>query len=126
MDKNGSLSVKQKRAIRALMSCPTVEKAAAAAQVGETTLYTWLRLPYFQTALNAAQDAAIDAISRRLVSQGDKFLDTIDAVLDAPDIHPATKLRAVEIGFTHMQRFVEMRMIVQRLAALEAKFDAQL
>jgi DNA-binding MarR family transcriptional regulator len=42
MAKDGSLTTRQRRAIAALLTNPTIGEAAEAARVGERTLHRWL------------------------------------------------------------------------------------
>ena len=53
------LSLRQERAISALLIHPTMSKAAAAAEVGEVTLWRWLRLPYFKEQYQLARRQAV-------------------------------------------------------------------
>lgn len=122
MDKNGSLSRKQRRAIRALLVKPTIELAAKEAQIGATTLYTWLREDNFRQALTEAESAAIDTASRRLVGLAEKAIETIETILDNAVLHPAIRLRASELILSNMLRLVELRNIEQRLSALEEAY----
>lgn len=52
------LSIKQERAIAALLQEATVGKAAAAAGVGERTIYRWLDMPRFADAYRKARREA--------------------------------------------------------------------
>lgn len=62
---DSGLSVKQERAIAALLQEPTVGKAAASAGVGERTLYRWLDMPRFADAYRKARrDAFGQAIAQ--------------------------------------------------------------
>lgn len=54
----GNISEKQEKAIIALLSQPTIGKAAIAAGVGERTLHTWLDDPDFVRAYCAARRRA--------------------------------------------------------------------
>ena len=53
------LSLRQERAISALLIYPSMSKAAAAAEVGEVTLWRWLRLPYFKEQYQFARRQAV-------------------------------------------------------------------
>ena len=49
------LTTKQEQAILALMTEPSVAKAAASIDVGERTLYEWLRQPVFRNEYHRAR-----------------------------------------------------------------------
>jgi hypothetical protein len=58
MEQNGTLSeltARQRRAVAALVACPTMEEAARSARVGRTTLYTWLKDRTFADAVEQAR-----------------------------------------------------------------------
>ena len=92
------LSPKQHQAVQALLVHPNVAVAAKSVGVGVRTLYRWLDAPEFRLALNGAFDKAIDAAARGLVRLTDKAIRVTETVLDDPDSHPSTRLRAAEIG----------------------------
>lgn len=121
MDKNGSLSSKQRRAIRALLVKPTIELAAKEAQVGETTLYTWLRTEPFRQALTEAESDAIDAAARRLVGLTEAAISVITYTLADRTMHPALRLRAALAVLEQMLRLRDSVDHDRRIAALENK-----
>ena len=53
------LSRNQERAIAALLVHPTMAKAAAAAGVGEVTLWRWLQIPEFKEQYRLARREAV-------------------------------------------------------------------
>ena len=53
------LSRKQEKAISALLVHPTMTKAAAAAGVGEVTLWRWLQIPQFKEQHRQARREAV-------------------------------------------------------------------
>ena len=53
------LSLRQERAISALLIYPSMSKAAAAAEVGEVTLWRWLRSPDFKEQYQLARRQAV-------------------------------------------------------------------
>ena len=55
----GKLSRNQERAISALLVHPTMAKAAAAAGVGEVTLWRWQRVPEFKEQYRLARREAV-------------------------------------------------------------------
>jgi transposase-like protein len=119
MSKIGSLSTKQRRAVRSLLTRATVEAAAKDAGIGESTLYTWLRDDNFRAALVAAESDALNTASRRLVGLAEHAISTIALTMADPVIHPALRLRAADLLLGHMFRFAELRTIEERLQRLE-------
>jgi hypothetical protein len=60
------LSVKQERAIAALLSEPSVKRAASAAGVGESTLFRWLSDDSFRAAYLDARRKVLSAATARM------------------------------------------------------------
>lgn len=114
------LSIKQNRAIAALLSSRTIGDAAKAADVGERTLHTWLANPAFRTALVSAEGDAIDTATRRLIGLQDRAINAIHYVLADPNTAPALRLRAAQTVLDYLLKLRELRNIESRLAALEA------
>jgi len=59
------LSRKQEQAIAALLTCPTIEQAAKAAGVGETTLWRWLQDSDKEIIISEELAAALEEIGRQ-------------------------------------------------------------
>jgi hypothetical protein len=125
MSNNDSLSSKQRRAIRALISKSTIKLAAQDCGTSEPTIYRWLNEADFRSALTAAESAAIDNASRRLVTLTDSAINVVTVLMADPAVHPAIRLRAAIAVIENMLRLRELRTIEERLAALEAKIASQ-
>jgi len=122
MNGNGTeISPKQHQAIQALIVHSSVAVAAKSVGVGVRTLYRWLDAPEFRLALNGAFDKAIDAAARGLVRLTDKAIRVTETVLDDPESHPSTRLRAAEIVLSNVLKLAELRTLAQRVAALEER-----
>jgi uncharacterized protein (DUF1778 family) len=120
-----SLTHKQRQAIAALLSCRTVDEAAASIGVADRTLHRWLNDPVFAAALNEAEGQAISLATRRLVNLTDSAIDTLAAVLDDPSATTTHKLRAANTVLEAMLKLRELRNIEERLAALERQINGQ-
>lgn len=124
MSENGSLgdtlTPQQRRAIRALLTCKTLQDTAKTTQVSERTLYRWLQDSDFRTALFAAEGELIDGVTRRLLRLQDGAIDVLDTLLIAES--DSVRLRAAQTILEHLLRLRELRDIESRLAALEATF----
>jgi len=115
------LTVRQKRAITALMETPTLAEAAALAGVNPRTLHRWLDTQAFRAGLSAAEGAAINNVSRRLVQLGDKAVDALESVLDNPNQKGAGNKRlAAQAILDNLLKLRELRSIEERIANLEA------
>src|SRR5262249_45748705 len=83
-----------KRAIVALVSEPTIERAATRCGIGERTLRRWLSEDdAFKTDYEAARRATFQAPISRILAPTAKVVDTLDELLSDTK-HPAVRLGA--------------------------------
>lgn len=121
MAENGVvLTPAQQRSIVALLSARSVREAATVANVPERTLTRWLREDTFVTALRAAEEALLDAATRRLLAMQSDALDTLERLLQDADVTAGVQLRAALGIMSHVLHLREVRDIEARLSALEA------
>lgn len=126
MASNGKLTYKQRKAIAALLSEPTVQRAAEKAGVGERTLHRWLDENLrFQEGLTLAESRAIDKATRRLVILQDEAIQTIEEIMTDDNAPASTRLRAATSVLDYLLKLRELRNVEQRLAALEEAYNAQ-
>ena len=113
------ISGKQRKAITALVTEPTITQAADAANVSRSTLYRWMRDPDFQTELAKAEAEALAALSRSLLALSNKSTEVLDKIMsdETADIH--ARLRAVSIAIGQLPKIRDIGEIEERLLALE-------
>lgn len=126
MAENGTseaaLSVKQQRAILALLSTKSVSEAAQAAKVGERTLWRWLGEPMFRAHLAGAEADMLDAATRRLLQLQDGAIETVQAIMQDAEASAGVRLRAAQTVLDYLLKLRELRDIELRLTALEAAY----
>jgi len=86
------LSERQRRAVSALLTAPTVKAAAQQAGVGERTLRRWLTDPRFREAYRAASRRMLEDAAARLRAVAREAVDTLLAALQ--DDRTANRIRA--------------------------------
>jgi hypothetical protein len=115
---DSKLTMRQLGALVALISEPTIRKAAIAADVPETTLYHWLKDPDFDTEYRVMRrDATQQAIA---VIQ--KFSSTAAAKLCQLAVRSkseAIQFAASKAVLEYAIKSVELEDIVARIEALE-------
>ena len=116
------ITVKQQKAITALLSERTGRDAAKKAGVSEKTLYTWLADPDFRAALRSAEGDILDTVTRRLGVGQTLALDTLEKLIQAAR-HESTKLTACVSWLNMFVKFRDMKNIDERLTALEAAIN---
>ncbi len=118
-DLHKDLTPRQERAIVALLSEQTVGRAAAAAKVGERTLYTWLDQPAFSKAYRKARREAFGqaiALTQRYAPLAVNTLAQV--MMDASA--PASSKVAAAVGLLRFGREgIELDDLAARVEALE-------
>jgi hypothetical protein len=114
------ITVKQTKAITALLSERTGRDAAKKAGVSEKTLYGWLADPAFRAALRSAEAEVLDTVTRRLGVGQALALDTLEKLIQSAR-HESTKLTACVSWLNMFVKYRDMKDIDERLTALEAK-----
>lgn len=125
MPGENELTAKQLRAIAVLLSAATVYEAAVALHVHERTLRRWLAEPAFRAELRAAEDAAIDAATRRLIGVVDGSIEALIEVRDDEQSPAHSRVRAAQVCLETLVKLRELRDIESRLAALEEAFSGK-
>lgn len=115
----GVLSAEQERAILALLNQPTIAKASEEAQVGQRTLYRWLKEPAFSAAYREARREAF----RHAIALTQKFTPVAVQVLvkiatDQSANH-AARVSAAQAILKFGREGIELDDIASRLEALE-------
>jgi hypothetical protein len=120
-----ALTARQRRAIQALMTATSVVEAAKSANVGERTLYRWLKDPLFAAELKAATKAAIDATIRRMATLSVAATGTLAKVMADAEAAAGVKVRAADVILSRLPDWRELAQLEERLAALEEAIGAK-
>lgn len=111
------LGGKQEKAIAALLTAATHEKAAEQAGVSVATLQRWLLLPDFQTAYRVARTRCLESAVGRLQQAAGEAVDALKAGLASEKV--GDKLRAAGMILEHAHRGAELLDLAERVAELE-------
>ena len=114
-----NLSADQEKGIIALLSEPTIQKAAQTVGVSETTLHRWLKDPAFGRAYSTARREAF----RHAISLTQRYAPHMVQVLMKVANDPAAAHSAKVSAATALLKFsresIELDDVVQRVEALE-------
>jgi hypothetical protein len=89
-----SLSPEQAQVVTALAQGQTVTRAAAAVGVHRTTVHHWLRTsPDFKAAVASAKGLYAACLADELTELSAAALKTLRTLLEAPETHPAIRLK---------------------------------
>jgi hypothetical protein len=91
------LGARQTRAIHALLTGVSVDKAAKDAHIGKTTLYRWLKDDTFRAAHQVAQQRSQGWIQHRLRHLTAKAVQTLEDILEDATLPASTKVEAARV-----------------------------
>jgi hypothetical protein len=122
---NETLTPAQYKAVSALLSEPSVRKAAEVAGVKERTVYHWLKVPAFADEYRSARrEATLQAIARIQQYSGHAAATLVQlmAVGNPAAIRLAAASKILDLAI----KSVELDDLAARLAALEAAHEQKL
>ncbi len=116
-----TLTPKQQKAIAALLTEPTVERAAARVGIGHRTLHRWQHEDVtFANAYRDARRAAVTQAIARLQQASSAAVTTLESVMADDTERGATRVAAARVVLQLALRAVELEDLEQRVAMLEA------
>ena len=118
MADNDSLSVRQKRAVVALLQSTSIKEAASVAGIGEKTMYRYLNDDAFRAELHAQQDAALAAAAAALAGMMGDALAVLRDTLQDDDASDSVKVRAAQI-IVDERRMIELVALARDVRQLE-------
>lgn len=118
------LTAKEAKAVEALLTAPTIQKAAKAAGVSYTQLRRWLEQPVFAEAYRRARSVVFETTLANLQSVTSSAIEVLSSIMNdkanAASVRVNAAGKLLEAGF----RSREMMETERRLAELEARFAA--
>jgi transposase-like protein len=119
----GTLDPKKEAAIAALLTQRNVEEAARSIDISPSTLFRWLKEPYFHAAYLEARRAGYTQSIARLQQATGAAVSTLLKVMVDPSTPAATKVRAAHSVLEHSAKAIEIEEIEARVARLERDVD---
>ena len=116
------LSTGEVRVLRAVLSEPTVEKAARAAKVSYATARRYLKRPHFRQALAALRAQYLELALSRLQAGTGEAVSALLGVLRDPESRPSDRIAASREILNQSLRAMEMLDLQEHLEALETHF----
>lgn len=120
-DKADFLAPEKRRFVDALLATGDVDQAAAAAGCSPRTGHRWRQDPAVRAALQAAQEAQLDATTGALVAASAASVALLREVVDDTKLQLSHRLRAAATLLDATLRWHELRSLSQRVAALEQR-----
>ncbi len=116
---SNDLTIRQDKAIAALLTCRTIAEAAKLAEVGERSIYRWLKQDTFQSHLRRARRQALSQALGRLQQVAHRAVDTLDTILDDKKATTAGRVSAVRAALRYACHGIEIDDFEERLTAVE-------
>ncbi len=115
----GCLTVKQERAIVALLSEQTLSRAAEVAEVGQRTLFRWLRQPAFSRAYRQSRREAFGQAIALTQRYAPLAVNTLAQVMMDTDAPSSSKVAAATTILRFGREGIELDDLGARVEALE-------
>lgn len=116
-------SRKQEQAVAALLECQTFAQAAQKVGIGERTLRTWMKIPEFRDAYQAARRECVDQALARMERNFEfpvAVLQKIAGDGDAPAYARVAAARGlIDAGF----KAVELNDVMERVRRIEERLS---
>jgi HD-like signal output (HDOD) protein len=116
---NSGISDKQELAIAAMLAEPNVRRAAAAAHIGEATLWRWLKDDKFRRAYQDARRRALHQANAQYQSYASEAATVTRELMNDKSQSGSTRLAAARSITQNALQGFEMEEYDQRLEALE-------
>lgn len=110
---------KKEAAIAALLTHRSVEEAARAVGIAESTLLRWMQLPEFEAAYRKARRAAVSQATARLQQNSGAAAATMLKIMVDPTAAASCRLRAADLVLEHAKEGIVIEDIGERVSELE-------
>jgi|TARA_B100000315_G_scaffold254009_2_gene294088 hypothetical protein len=114
-----NLTARQKKALVALVSEPTVMRASETSGIARVTMYTYLSDPAFQQALARQQDEILSLVASKAANLVGRSLEVLEEALD----DDKTKFRAASVALRHVTELLSYLDLSRRMVTLEDKIE---
>lgn len=119
------LSRKKELAISALITEPSISKAAKTAGIGEATLWRWLQIPEFQRAYRQARRQAVSQAVARLQQASSEAVEALSSVMNDTEAPASSKVSAAKAVLELSFKAVELEDLESRITILEEAFNIE-
>ncbi len=110
---------KMERIAQAMFEHGSVQKAAAALNMSEVTVWRWSKKPEFQAACSEVRREALSRSGSRLLQASSAAAATMVKVMLDPSTPPSVRLHAAESVIQHAEKTYELEDVGLRLKRVE-------
>ena len=119
------LTAKHHKAISALLSEPSIRKAAEQSGVPERTIYAWLKDSAFDTAYRAARRESVQQATARVQYASSAAVTVLCQLMIKESVHASIRLSAAKTILELSIKTLEIDDLAARLEALEQAANEQ-
>src|ERR1700731_3078398 len=113
------LTANQDKALAALISQPSVRKAAVAAGLGEATIWRYLRDDKFRRAYLDARHGLVDHATTQMSQSASAAATVLEEIMNDKKLPPNARINAAKTVLQKAQYGVEIEDCLERLSALQ-------
>jgi transcriptional regulator with XRE-family HTH domain len=107
----------------ALLSSPSVKRAAERCDVSERTLFNYLEDERFVSELKKRQDQLLQAVTTSLSGLATRACEVLDEVMNDEDATAPCRTRAATAALQYAREWRELGELSERLIALEMRLQ---
>ena len=120
----GDLTPKQLKGLEALLTEPTIQRAAEAANVSYAQLRRWLEQPAFADTYRRARTVAFETVLVSLQTTTQRAIETLSQLMENTETPASVRMNCAARLLDAGMRSRELFDTEQRLAEIEARFAA--
>lgn len=113
------LSSKKTKAIAALLTKKSIQKAAKSVEIGEATLHRWLLDEEFQEVYRHAKQEIVGHAISRLQNATGEAVDTLTEIIRDKNKPPSTRVTASRVILEYSLKAVEIEDLQARVDKIE-------
>ncbi|WP_270182942.1 hypothetical protein [Alkalihalobacillus sp. CinArs1] len=117
------LSPKKEKAMLALLTSTSVKSAAKKAEIGEATLFRWLKTNSFKEAYREARRNALEQAILRLQQISVTAVDTLEVVMNDDMASASSRVSAARSTLDLTFKAFELEEIEERIDHLERELE---
>ena len=113
------MNQKQTALLQALLTEPTITKAAERAGISRAAAYKYMHDEEFKANLEKQKQEVLDSVTTYLQGQLTTCSEELMGIAKDRSNSPQVRINAIAIVFQNARSFIEQESIIKRIAALE-------
>ncbi len=122
---DGKLTLKQERALVALLNAGEIKEASEAVGVSDVTLWRWLQLPAFQARYRAARRQLVETAIAQLQSDCTTAARVLREVAEDKEAPASSRVAAAKTIIEQSVSAIQLTDLQERLEQVERMLEEQ-